>query len=439
MCSGLPSDWTHSEIAQAGIDVLDGDRGKEYPKESDFYSNEYCLFLSAKNVTKSGFRFSERLFITRNKDEKLRKGKLVRNDIVITTRGTVGNVAFYDHGVPYENIRINSGMAIIRNTNGQVDSLYLNQLLHSPVVKEQVELLAFGSAQPQLTIGLIKSLSIPRPPLPEQQKIAAILSSVDDVIEKTQAQIDKLKDLKTGMMQELLSPQESSGQSKGIGHTEFKDSPVGRIPVGWDVRNLEDVVERIIDCEHKTAPYVDKSEFLVVRTSNVRDGELIYDDMKYTSEQGFTEWTKRAVPSKGDVLFTREAPAGESCMVPGENKLCMGQRMVLLRPKRDVIHPEFFSLFLTSEIAVLAIYELSIGTTVTRINIEDIKRIPCVVPSVKEQKEIANAVRSVSTLVRKKQQKLDFLNSAKKALMQDLLTGKVRVNVDNQHKEEVVA
>ena len=64
----------------------------------------------------------------------------------------------------------------------------------------------------------------------EQQKIASILTSVDEVIEKTEAQISKLQDLKKGMMQELLT--------KGIGHTEFKDSPVGRIPKGWEVVKL---------------------------------------------------------------------------------------------------------------------------------------------------------------------------------------------------------
>ena len=73
------------------------------------------------------------------------------------------------------------------------------------------------------------------PPKPEQQKIASILTSVDEVIEKTEAQIGKLQDLKKGMMQELLT--------KGIGHTEFKDSPVGRIPKGWEVKTLNEVAQ----------------------------------------------------------------------------------------------------------------------------------------------------------------------------------------------------
>jgi len=259
----------------------------------------------------------------------------------------------------------------------------------------------------------------PKVPLPEQQKIAAILSSVDDVIKKTRVQIDKLKDLKAGMMQELLT--------KGVGHTEFKDSPAGKIPVSWAIKSLKDAVYDIVDCEHKTAPYVEKSEYLVVRTTNVRDGELSYDEMKYTTEDGYQEWTKRATPSFGDVLFTREAPAGESCLVPRNLKLCMGQRMVLLRLDKKIVSPEFFSLFLTSEVAKLAIYELSIGTTVSRINIEDIKKIPCVIPPIAEQVRISKIVQSTQQMISLKNRKLESLNSAKKSLMQELLTGRKQV------------
>src|SRR5690606_282638 len=90
-----------------------------------------------------------------------------------------------------------------------------------------------ASGVPSLSRDTLYAIPFLSPPLPEQQKIAIILSSVDDVIEKTRAQLDKLKDLKTGMMQELLT--------QGIGHTEFKDSPVGRIPKTWDVVQFKDV------------------------------------------------------------------------------------------------------------------------------------------------------------------------------------------------------
>ena len=105
------------KLSNLGIDIIDGDRGKNYPKSNEFLEKKegYCLFLSAANVTKEGFNFSDNQFISKEKDELLRKGKLTRNDIVITTRGTVGNMAMYDSSVPFEHVRINSGMVILRN------------------------------------------------------------------------------------------------------------------------------------------------------------------------------------------------------------------------------------------------------------------------------------------------------------------------------------
>lgn len=306
---------------------------------------------------------------------------------------------------------------------------FYKQYFESESFHRKLEMVATGSTNSHVRVSPKETMQweIAFPPLPEQQKIAKILTSVDEVIEKTQAQIDKLKDLKTGMMQELLT--------NGVGvdgkpHTEFKDSPIGRIPKCWGVKPLESVVERIVDCEHKTAPYVDKSDYLVIRTSNVRNGSLVFDDMKYTHADGYNDWTKRAVPTVGDVLFTREAPAGESCLVPERLKVCMGQRMVLLRPNKKSIIPSFFSSYLTSETASKLIYDLSIGTTVTRINIEDIRRIPCVVPPLEEQHQISEALSSVQQLLDKKSEKLFSLQNTKKALMQDLLTGKVRVTID---------
>ena len=109
--------WEQKEIEFLPIDIIDGDRGVNYPKLNEFYENEHCLFLNTGNVTQSGFDFSKCQFINFEKDEKLRKGKLIRNDIVLTTRGTLGNIGYYSDKIPFENVRINSGMVIIRSKN----------------------------------------------------------------------------------------------------------------------------------------------------------------------------------------------------------------------------------------------------------------------------------------------------------------------------------
>ncbi|MBA6421703.1 restriction endonuclease subunit S [Pseudomonas sp. 5Ae-yellow] len=201
----IPAGWDVGALESLEISVLDGDRGKEYPKETDFHTLEYCLFLSAKNVTKSGFSFSELSFITKEKDAVLRKGKLSRGDIVITTRGTVGNISYYDASVPYENIRINSGMAIIRNKSSDMDKQFLNILMNSPMLGEQIKLLTFGSAQPQLTIGIIKELQIPKPCLQEQVAITTALESVSTRLKLANQKQLALNTLKKALMQDLLT------------------------------------------------------------------------------------------------------------------------------------------------------------------------------------------------------------------------------------------
>lgn len=106
---GLPTEPMTTVCA-----IIDGDRGKNYPKQDEFSDTGYCLFLNAKNVTATGFSFENRMFITKEKDDALHNGKLERGDVVLTTRGTLGNLAFYDDSVPFENVRINSGMVILR-------------------------------------------------------------------------------------------------------------------------------------------------------------------------------------------------------------------------------------------------------------------------------------------------------------------------------------
>ena len=170
-----------AQLCDVDIEVIDGDRGKNYPHQDELHDLGYCLFLSAKNVTQNGFLFGDNQFITQEKDELLNNGKLIRGDIVITTRGTVGNVAIYSADVPFDNIRINSGMLIIRCGNN-IDNYYLYQVLRSKWFYNQIISIQSGSAQPQLPKSHFLKMSIPMPDMETQQKIAVILSRIGDKI-----------------------------------------------------------------------------------------------------------------------------------------------------------------------------------------------------------------------------------------------------------------
>ena len=145
----------YRQLGDVAIQFIDGDRGKNYPSNNEFSNVGYCLFLNAKNVTPDGFSFGEVSFITQKKDAMLRKGKLEKNDVVLTTRGTVGNVAFYGERVLYSNVRINSGMLIIRPDPSVFCPEYVYWLFRSDVIQDQIKRFRSGTAQPQLPISSI--------------------------------------------------------------------------------------------------------------------------------------------------------------------------------------------------------------------------------------------------------------------------------------------
>lgn len=158
--------------------IIDGDRGKNYPKQDEFSDMGYCLFLNAKNVTATGFSFENRMFITKEKDNALHNGKLERGDVVLTTRGTLGNLAFYDDSVPFENVRINSGMVILRmNKSVMTEVFFMEQFkLQLQSIKGKI---ASGSAQPQLPISTMNKIRILLAPMALQKQFAAFVEQTD--------------------------------------------------------------------------------------------------------------------------------------------------------------------------------------------------------------------------------------------------------------------
>ena len=200
----IPEKWEVVKMKDSEIKLIDGDRGVNYPKLQDFSDNDHCLFLNNKNIKNDRFVFNESSFISKEKDEKLRKGKLKREDIILTSRGTVGNVAYYNLQIPFENIRINSGMLILRHGKNY-DPLFLYKLLSGPFIKQRYKDMGTGSAQPQLPIKSLEQIKIPLLPIKEQKQIAEILSEVDNKIDINKLIKNKLTQLKKGLMEDLLS------------------------------------------------------------------------------------------------------------------------------------------------------------------------------------------------------------------------------------------
>ena len=173
---GIPEGWSYVRFGKA-IDIIDGDRGVNYPKQEEFYPEGDCLFLNAGNVTTKGFDFSSCAYITKEKDAILRKGKVQHGDVLLTTRGTVGNVAFYNETMTFSEMRINSGMVILRNL-GVVSPEYIYTSLRHEYLQKLMTMYASGSAQPQLPIKDMKRMKIIKPDIKTMERFTEMSADI---------------------------------------------------------------------------------------------------------------------------------------------------------------------------------------------------------------------------------------------------------------------
>ncbi|WP_447077524.1 restriction endonuclease subunit S [Shewanella algae] len=341
--------------------------------------------------------------------------------IAITCRGnTCGTI----NKIPAKTYITGNSMAL-----DDIDETFTTQnYLYHALTYRSVSDAISGSAQPQITGNSLKQIKLPFAPLPEQQKIAKILTSVDEVIEKTQAQIDKLKDLKTGMMQELLT--------QGVGvdgkpHTEFKDSPVGRIPKAWTLRPLEALVKsdkKITYGIVQAGPHFEGGvPYIRVSDMNVR--ELSLKGMLLTSPE-IAEKYQRSAVSKGDIVYALRGVIGHVQVVPSElDGANLTQGTARISPN-DVVDTSYLLWAMRSPYVAAQNDLEAKGSTFKEVTLASLRNIQVAIPSKVEQKKISSALNSVESKIFAVEDKLSSLVSLKKALMQDLLTGKVRVAID---------
>lgn len=278
----------YPEISNTDIEIIDGDRGKNYPKKEDFNSEGFCLFLNTGNIKNDKFDFSNCDFISENKDRLLRKGKLTRMDIILTTRGTVGNVAFYHDNILYDNIRLNSGMVILRCHNDYLPD-YLYQVLKSVNVKKQFELFSSGAAQPQLPIKSLIHIKIPQIDIPSQNQIAEILKSYDDLIENNLRRIELLEKSAELLYNEWFV----NLRFPGYENVEIKNG----IPIDWGIKKILDIGEVITGKTPSTRQSENfGNDVLFVKTPDMHNNTFVLKTETMLSNKGANTQSKKMLP-----------------------------------------------------------------------------------------------------------------------------------------------
>ena len=331
--------------------------------------------------------------------------------IVVGRKGTIGAITWSDRDFwPIDTtyyVKLADNKIVLR-------------WLYYKLINLKLSKLNMATGTPGLNRDIVYAIQVSLPPLPEQRKIAEVLSTVDEAIQKVDEAIAKTEWLKKGLMQRLLT--------KGIGHTKFKFSEeLGcEIPEEWAVGKIENYYQ-IIDCKHRTPEYISNG-YPIVLPRDLSSGKLNLDNCMKTSYEDFLDLTEKHLPRKGDIVFCRNASFGVASYVTIDQEFSMGQDMVIITSNQNSTKYLFY--LLHSNLMTLQINRFSAGSTFKRIDLKKIRKLPLPLPSPQEQHKIAEVLSRVDEKIDIEKRKRERLERIKKGLMTDLLTGKKRVKLN---------
>ncbi|EMF0310967.1 restriction endonuclease subunit S [Enterococcus faecium] len=408
---GFTDDWEQRKLGDS-IKVMDGDRGSNYPHESDFIENGDTLFLDTGNVTKTGFKFDSVKYITKEKDEQLRAGKLEKNDLVLTSRGTLGNIGFYDELIYklHPKVRINSAMLILRNTDEQLSYSYLHTLLKGRLISDFMRKNQVGSAQPHITKSEFLKLNLNVPyDIEEQKKIGTFFKQLDDTIALHQRKLDLLKETKKGFLQKMFP--KNGAKVPEIRFPGFTED--------WEQRKFGEIVQVSRGLTYKPSD-VQIEGIRVLRSSNINEDVFVLrDDDVFVKPDA----VNIAPIKNGDILITSANGSsrlvGKHAIVNGlQDKTVHGGFMLRVKSKNtwftnSLMSSRWYNYFIN-------IYVSGGNGAIGNLRKYDLESQTIIVPDDEEQQKIGAFFKQLDDTITLHQRKLDLLKETKKGFLQKM-------------------
>jgi len=361
------------------------------------------------------------------------------NSILLSVRAPVGAMNITD-----TKYCIGRGLAGILGTS--IDQTFLNYLISANIYK--LESQSQGSTFAAINSGDLSNLSLEIPETYEtQRKIANILSTVDEAIEKTDSAIEKYQAIKAGMMQDLFTRGIDTRTGKLRPTIEeapelYKESELGWIPKEWDVTDFDDVIKEYFDFRGKTPLKLGMNwgggSIKAISANNIEPGFINFNKEHYlASEDLYRAWMNHGDCSKGDVVMTSEAPLGVVAQIPDNNKYILSQRVFLFKVKPSSITNDYLYYLMNTDRFQNDLQRQSSGSTVTGIQQARLARIRMqLTRSLEEQLHISKILKSIDLGISDNKEMLSKYKNLKHGLMADLLTGKVRVNLNDNKVEK---
>ena len=310
-----------------------------------------------------------------------------------------------------------------------LDTPYLLQLAQWSRLQQHAVATASGTKMPRTSWKLLGDFAFSLPPLSEQRKIAAILSSVDDAIEKTRAVIDQVRVVKRGLMQELLT--------RGLPgrHTRFKQTEIGLIPEEWSFLSLADLAEP--DKGIQTGPFgsqLHASDYVahgvpVIMPKDMPNGYVSDAHSARISEERAEELHWHRVRA-GDMLFARRGDIGRAGLITEyEDGWVCGTGCFRFRPKDRTVS-RFLLHWMDRPASICWLKEHAVGQTMLNLNTSILGRLPVAMPEAEERSAIAEVMETLAKQTETHERIQRDLVELKQALTSILLTGELRVTLD---------
>lgn len=418
--------------ANSPSSFVDGPFGSSM--KSDEYVESGVRLIQLQNIGDGHWRDESKKYISPTKFQTLAKHGAVAGDIAIAKMADPIARACVVPGVEGQFIVVADCIRLTPNRS-EFETSYIARAINSPETRREAEARSLGSTRIRINLSELKKVTIPAPSLPEQTAIARILDTLDTQIEKTQALIAKLKQVKEGLLHDLLtrgvdengelrpSAEEAPGQFNAI--------KFGILPSTWAVIPLGDCAEIVSGitlssksqaCNGILVPYL--------RVANVQDGHIDLTDLKYIRVSQADLQSLRL--QSGDVLMNEGGDfdkLGRGAVWTGQVQDCIHQNHVFrVRTDSSRLHPDFLAAFAASQVGKRFFIRASKqSTNLASINSTQLKAMPVPAAPMAEQLIIVERIRSMSDVIQRHKCSLSVLLLSKFGLMDDLLTGRIRV------------
>ncbi|MFQ1859513.1 restriction endonuclease subunit S [Aeromonas veronii] len=409
----VPNDWSLVEAK----DVCKAISVGVVIKPTQYYvsKDEGIKAFRSANVREGFINDNDWVYFSKEGHAANKKSSLLAGDVLIVRTGYPGTACVVTPEFEGSNA---IDIVIARPDSNKIIPEYLCAYTNSHIGKSQVLDLQGGLAQKHLNVGAYQVLKIKLPPLLEQNKITKILATWDKAISTTEQLLANSQQHKKALMQQLLTGKKRLLDNNGV-----------RFSGAWNLFSLKSICEFIKDGTHGTHIRYESGVPLLSAINITKEGQIDFDGAPFISNEDYEKIHSKYQISMGDILITVVGTLGRVALVETDSKFTLQRSVAILRIKENISNKFMKQIFSAPEFTETLVKK-SNSTAQAGVYLGELAKICIRIPEFEEQQKIAAVLSTADKEISALQQKLDALKQEKKALMQQLLTGKRRVTVN---------